>query len=125
MLRRFEFALVSVTLLATSARGQEAIPRPGWIPNPDYVLVYPKHFGAEDVDNMLVELPNRPVRAGDKNAGGLVLQVPLRRPKAISGGVAGPDQILLTPFGPVSSDLQRAPRRAAKRSASMRQPLGW
>jgi hypothetical protein len=125
MSRRCGLALIGLTMLSAVARGQEAIPRPGWIPNPDYVLVYPKHFGAEDVDNMLIELPNRPVRAGDKNAAGLVLQVPLRRPKAVSDVAAGPDQIVSTPFGPVSSDLQRAPRRAAKRPASLRQPLGW
>lgn len=122
------FALVSWMALVGGVRAQEGLERPSWIEKPDYVLVYPERFDATEVDNMLVELPNRPLRAGETRPRGPAMMFPSRRTNAAPAKSKGPDQLLLTPFGPVSSRLQRPPQSAtakAKSHPSRRQPLGW
>lgn len=126
---RFTAALLAcgMAMLATAARAQEALTRPAWIERPNYVLVYPKRFDASEVSNMLIELPNRPLRAGETRPRGPAMMFPARRQSATPGEAQGPDPLRLTPFGPVNSGLQRPPQTSASRTAqpSRRRPLGW
>lgn len=114
---------------ATGARAQEALARPDWVERPDYVLIAPERFDADEVGGMFVELPNRPLRAGETRPRGPAMMFPPRKRHAATGGAQAPDQFRLTPFGPVSSNLQRPPKSnaaaAPQARASRRQPLGW
>ncbi len=124
-------ALITVCLAWIAAHGasaQEALSRPAWVQKPDYALVYPKHFGAEDVANMLVELPNRPRRVGQKGSLGPEFMFPRRPQQTQAAAVQGPELFRPTPFGPVASTLQRpahADGTRPMRRPSRRKPLGW
>lgn len=130
MRRQLAIAAVLIVGWANFGAAQEAIPQPAWVPHDTYNLVHSKHFGAEDVANMLVELPNRPRRAGQKGSLGPEFMFPYRPQYAEqpTSGPAGPEQYLSTPFGPVSSRLQRPQLPGARRAAakpSRRKPLNW
>lgn len=129
MSKRLEFlTLAAAFAVATTAYAQEAIPRPAWIPTPNYWLVYPEQFGAAAADEMLIELPNAPLKAGEKKGSGFVPMFPYHRPASPAASVAGPDRYRATPFGPVSSRLQSpfaAGAAKAKKEPSRRHPLGW
>lgn len=124
------FAALLIAMWTGFAAAQEAIPQPAWVPHDSYNLVHSKHFGAEDVANMLVELPNRPRRPGQKGALGPEFMFPRRPQYAVppSSPVAGPARYLATPFGPVASHLQRPQHGGTRRAAtqpSRRKPLNW
>ncbi len=115
-------------LIANGASAQEALSRPAWVQKPDYALVYPKHFGEQDVANMLVELPNRPRRVGQKGSLGPEFMFPRRPQQTLPGTVQGPELYRPTPFGPVASTLQRPAHADGTRPAlrpSRRKPLNW
>jgi len=113
---------------AAEVRAQEALSRPAWVERPNFVLVAPERFDASEVGGMFVELPNRPLRAGETRPRGHAMAFPPRKRNVAKAGAVGPDQYRLTPFGPVSGDLQRPPQSKAaapQAKASRRQPLGW
>ncbi len=127
-MRRLGFAVICCFAWVSPLDAQEAIPRPGWVPDPTFDIVAPKHFGAEDVANMLVELPNRPRRAGQKVSTGPVFMFPPRPQYAEPLPTAGPEQYLTTPFGPVAGTLQRPQYVSGKRGKARhprRTPLTW